>query len=154
MAESNSLYGCFGIEFFETAEGQLLVNEIAPRVHNTGHYTQDACATSQFENHWRAVVGMPLGDIQPAAGFAMQNLLGPKDVQLTRDEARLPSLNERLHLHWYDKKDIVPKRKLGHINATATNAADVPGLLNDLENAKTAWHANLQAIQREKNRAE
>lgn len=154
IAESNSLYGSFGIEFFETEDGALLVNEIAPRVHNTGHYTQDGCVTSQFENHWRAVLGLPLGDIQPVGGFAMQNLLGPKDVHLTRDEAALPALNERLHLHWYDKKDIVPKRKLGHINATAASANDVPALLLDLENAKNAWHQNLQAIQREKKRAE
>jgi 5-(carboxyamino)imidazole ribonucleotide synthase len=70
IAVSLQIYGSFALEFFETHAGEILVNEIAPRVHNSGHYTQDACATDQFENHWRAVLGWKLGKVQCQPAFA------------------------------------------------------------------------------------
>lgn len=149
IAEAYTLTGCFGIEFFETAAGELLVNEIAPRVHNSGHYTQDGAATSQFENHWRAVLGLPLGDVRPAPGFAMQNLLGPDGVSLRRDQAALPALPASGHLHWYDKSDIVARRKVGHINGTVDSPDDLPRLLEDLDRSRRDWHDALNRIQRE-----
>ena len=72
--------GVFGVELFLLADGSILLNEVAPRPHNTGHYTQDACAVSQFENHLRGVAGLPLGDTTMAVGAAaMVNVLGAKD---------------------------------------------------------------------------
>jgi 5-(carboxyamino)imidazole ribonucleotide synthase len=153
LAESHALVGCFGIEFFETTDGRILVNEIAPRVHNSGHYTQDGCSTSQFENHCRAALGMPLGDVRPAPAFAMQNLLGPEGVTLAREDGTLPLVSERTHLHWYDKNEIVPRRKLGHLNGTAASPDDVPALLEELERSVQAWHASLAAAYKEKQHA-
>ncbi len=110
--------GSFGLELFELADGSLLVNEIAPRVHNTGHYTIEACECSQFENHVRAVLGWPLGSpamVAPAA--AMVNLLGFGDgpgtpVGLT-EALRIPGV----HVHVYGKTRSARGRKMGHVTA-------------------------------------
>ena len=103
--------GVMGIELFELEDGQLLVNEIAPRVHNTGHWTQDGCEVDQFELHIRAVAGWPLGDTRPMVTVEMTNLLGDEaDDWLAI--AREP--NARLHL--YGKGEPRPGRKMGHVN--------------------------------------
>ncbi len=110
--------GLYGIEFFELQDGALLVNEIAPRPHNSGHYTIDACATSQFENHVRAVAGLPLGSpamLSPAA--VMVNVLG------TTSEPASPALlagalaEEGVRVHLYGKRHSRPGRKMGHVTA-------------------------------------
>lgn len=113
--------GSFGMECFELADGRLLVNEIAPRVHNTGHYTIEACECSQFENHVRAVLGWPLGSpalVAPAA--AMVNLLGYGDGPGTpvglADALRLPGV----HVHVYGKTRSARGRKMGHVTALGT----------------------------------
>lgn len=109
--------GVFGIELFLTAEGALLVNELAPRVHNSGHFTLDACRTSQFEQHLRAVCGLPLGDVEMTCAMAvMVNLLGfevaQSDYISKREQlAALPNA----HVYWYGKTDSRPGRKLGHV---------------------------------------
>jgi 5-(carboxyamino)imidazole ribonucleotide synthase len=109
--------GVFGIEFFLTGDGKVLVNEIAPRTHNSGHYTLDACETSQFEMLLRAVAGLPLGSpALKSAGAVMVNLLGYKhsqhDYRAVRDKiAAIPGAFVR----WYGKKESRPGRKLGHI---------------------------------------
>jgi 5-(carboxyamino)imidazole ribonucleotide synthase len=131
--------GTFAIEFFETREGALLVNEIAPRVHNSGHYTQDACATSQFENHWRAVLGMPLGNVQPRHGFAMLNLLGPEGIERANDDVQPPFPSKRGHVHWYGKSRIVPWRKLGHVNGCTDAVSQLDGLVAELREIERAW---------------
>lgn len=109
--------GIFGIEFFATADQRLWVNELAPRTHNSGHYTLDACDVSQFEMHLRAVMGQPL----PApkfltAGAVMVNLLGfeaaTSDYQAAR--SRLAALPQTT-VHWYGKTVSRPGRKLGHV---------------------------------------
>jgi 5-(carboxyamino)imidazole ribonucleotide synthase len=103
--------GVIGVELFLSADGGLLVNEIAPRVHNSGHWTMDACAVSQFEQHIRAVAGWPL---KPAVRFAdceMENLIGD-DVQRWAEIAAEP--NACLHL--YGKAEARPGRKMGHVN--------------------------------------
>jgi 5-(carboxyamino)imidazole ribonucleotide synthase len=103
--------GVVGIELFELKDGTLLVNEIAPRVHNTGHWTQDGCAVDQFEQHIRAVAGWPLGPTSPHARVEMLNLLG--------DEAdawgKLASEPET-RVHLYGKREGKPGRKMGHVN--------------------------------------
>ncbi len=102
--------GVIGVELFDTPQGWL-VNEIAPRVHNSGHWTQDAGCTDQFEQHMRAVAGWPLGDAAPAWSVQMTNLIG-HDVDGWDAMARQPGT--RLHL--YGKSDVRPGRKMGHIN--------------------------------------
>ncbi len=109
--------GIFGIELFLTPQGQVLVNEIAPRTHNSGHYTLDACETSQFEMQLRAVAGLPLGSTQlNCLGAVMVNLLGYEYSQQDYLEKR-QKLSEipSFHVHWYGKTDVRPGRKLGHV---------------------------------------
>ena len=109
--------GVFGIELFLTRDEKLLINEIAPRVHNSGHFTLDACVTSQFEQHLRAVCGLSLGSpVMQSAGAVMVNLLGYEyshdDYQNKRQQlAAIPNS----HVHWYGKTESRPGRKLGHV---------------------------------------
>jgi 5-(carboxyamino)imidazole ribonucleotide synthase len=102
--------GVMGVELFVTPQG-LVVNEIAPRVHNSGHWTQAGCAVDQFEQHIRAVAGLPLGDGQRYADVEMENLIGD-------DMARLPDLlrQPRVQVHLYGKGAARPGRKMGHVN--------------------------------------
>ncbi|MFY9488300.1 MAG: 5-(carboxyamino)imidazole ribonucleotide synthase, partial [Solirubrobacterales bacterium] len=106
--------GVLTLELFDPGDGQLIANEIAPRVHNSGHWTIDAAPTSQFENHVRAVLGLPLGATSPARPCVMLNLIG--GAPATADVLAVPGA--RLHL--YDK-DPRPGRKIGHITLTATD---------------------------------
>ncbi len=101
--------GVAGIELFDTAEG-LKVNEFAPRVHNSGHWTLDACEVDQFEQHVRAVAGWPLGPTQPWAAAEMQNLLG----EAAEDWGALAA-NPTARLWLYGKREIEPGRKMGHV---------------------------------------
>jgi len=103
--------GVIGIELFEMADGRLLVNEIAPRVHNTGHWTQDGCEVDQFEQHIRAVAGWPLGPTHPVARVEMLNLLGAEADDWLRYAAE-----PETRLHLYGKRDAKPGRKMGHLN--------------------------------------
>src|SRR5688500_7016231 len=114
IADALGHVGVMAVEMFELADGRLLVNEIAPRTHNSGHYTWGACVTSQFEQHVRAVFGLPLGDPRAMCGAVMVNLIGDlwqkgppswHDV-LARPEARL---------HLYGKDMPAPGRKMGHV---------------------------------------
>nr|WP_246237340.1 5-(carboxyamino)imidazole ribonucleotide synthase [Halovulum dunhuangense] len=100
--------GVIGVELFVTAEG-LLVNEFAPRVHNSGHWTQDACAIDQFEQHVRAVAGWPLGDGQRHSDAVMTNLIGA-DAHDWLEAGRAGGL------HLYGKAEARPGRKMGHVN--------------------------------------
>jgi 5-(carboxyamino)imidazole ribonucleotide synthase len=110
--------GSFGVELFLTRGGEILVNELAPRVHNSGHYSIEACHCSQFENHVRAVLGWPLGDtalVAPAA--VMVNLLGSG-----RGPGRPQRIDQALavagaHVHIYGKAMSGPGRKMGHVTA-------------------------------------
>jgi 5-(carboxyamino)imidazole ribonucleotide synthase len=99
-----------GVELFVTPKG-LIVNEIAPRVHNSGHWTQAGCAIDQFEQHIRAVAGWPLGDGARHSDVVMENLIGA-------DMDRLPDLmrDPRAALHLYGKAEARPGRKMGHVN--------------------------------------
>jgi len=102
--------GVMGVELFVTPQG-LLVNEIAPRVHNSGHWTQNGCAVDQFEQHIRAVAGLPLGDGARHSDVVMENLIGD-------DIARVPGLLREAHaaLHLYGKGAARAGRKMGHVN--------------------------------------
>jgi 5-(carboxyamino)imidazole ribonucleotide synthase len=149
ISKDVGLCGAFGIEFFESREGELLVNEIAPRVHNSGHYSQNAFPVSQFENHWRAILGLPLFDplAHPEASspfFAMLNLLGPAGVSRPSESSPLPVAGSRSQLHWYGKKEIRPGRKLGHLNGTADSAEALAELLQELKASENAWIKQLK----------
>jgi 5-(carboxyamino)imidazole ribonucleotide synthase len=101
--------GVIGVEFFVLADGSLLANEIAPRVHNSGHWTEAACAISQFEQHMRAVAGLPLGNASRHSDCVMENLIGD-------DILKVPALlaEPGLVLHLYGKAEARPGRKMGH----------------------------------------
>ena len=103
--------GVIGVELFDLGDGVLLVNEIAPRVHNTGHWTQDGCVCVQFEQHIRAVAGWPLGPTSAHARIEMKNLLGDEVEQW---RALAGKADERLHL--YGKAQARPGRKMAHVN--------------------------------------
>ena len=114
IAEALGHVGVLAVEMFELADGTLLVNEIAPRTHNSGHFTWGACATSQFEQHVRAICGLRLADPRALTGAVMVNLIGdlwakgapPWRVVLDRADA---------HLHLYGKAAPAPGRKMGHV---------------------------------------
>jgi 5-(carboxyamino)imidazole ribonucleotide synthase len=120
--------GVLCVEFFLTPSGDLIVNELAPRPHNSGHLTVDASITSQFEQQVRAVTGMPLGSTQLLRPAAMANLLG--DLWLGNGQATEPdwaaalATDADIKLHLYGKQQPRVGRKMGHLTATAATAAD------------------------------
>lgn len=124
MAEALNYCGVLAIELFQTGD-QLLVNEIAPRVHNSGHWTQQGCAASQFENHIRAVAGLPLGDTSAQHLVAMVNYVG--EPKPSSDLLKLGNA----HLHWYDKS-VRSKRKMGHINLVADSVEELQKLIGQV----------------------
>ncbi|MFW5957497.1 MAG: 5-(carboxyamino)imidazole ribonucleotide synthase [Natronomonas sp.] len=121
--------GVYGIELFERSvpngENEILVNEIAPRPHNSGHWTIEGTTTSQFDQHVRAVLGWPLGPAELRAPTASANLLGdvdePQSVGLEGSEKILSSPGASLH--WYGKREVRPLRKMGHVTVTASESS-------------------------------
>ena len=115
--------GIFGIELFETESGEILVNEIAPRPHNSGHWTIEGAHSSQFEQHLRAVLGWPLGSTAARGPAATANLLGdvdsPKPARLSGIESVLETPGASPH--WYGKREARPLRKMGHVTLVEAN---------------------------------
>ena len=112
------LVGTLTAELFLLRDGSLVVNELAPRVHNSGHWTIEGAATSQFEQHIRAICGLGLGSTAALSPTAMVNLLGagPKrPARLTGVAAALADPD--VHLHLYDKRQVFERRKMGHVTA-------------------------------------
>jgi 5-(carboxyamino)imidazole ribonucleotide synthase len=112
IAAKLDLIGLLGVEMFVTADGTLLVNEIAPRPHNSGHWTMDACPCSQFEMHIRAVAGLPLPPASRHSDAVMKNLIGPEDMELWPRILATPGLIP----HHYGKTEAREGRKMGHFN--------------------------------------
>lgn len=110
LAKAADLKGLLAVEMFVTRKGEILVNELAPRPHNSGHWTMDACITSQFEQQIRAVCGLPLGSTERICDAEMHNLIG-EDVERWEDFLKTP--HARLHL--YGKRETRPGRKMGHV---------------------------------------
>lgn len=123
VASALDLVGLLTVEMFVTSDGSLVVNELAPRPHNSGHVTFDACATSQFEQQLRAICGLPLGDTSVLRPAAMANLLGDVWEPGTPNWAAALS-DPRVKLHLYGKKDPKPGRKMGHLTALADSTAE------------------------------
>ncbi len=111
VAEALGLVGLLAVEMFVAADGRVLVNEIAPRPHNSGHWTIDACPASQFEMHIRAVAGLPLPAATRHSDAVMKNLVGPDELALWPDILATPGLIP----HHYGKAEARPGRKMGHV---------------------------------------
>ncbi|MBK8985847.1 MAG: 5-(carboxyamino)imidazole ribonucleotide synthase [Chloroflexi bacterium] len=147
VLEALNVVGVLCVEFFLTSNGRLLINEIAPRPHNSGHLTIEACATSQFEQQLRAICGLPLGDPTYLKPAAMANLLGdlwfhpnsPK-AQNPKSEIRNPKSpnwtavlahHPAIKLHLYGKQTARPGRKMGHITALAATGEEAAHIVRE-----------------------
>lgn len=134
VAEALDYHGVLCVEFFVLQGGRLVANEIAPRPHNSGHYTIDACVTSQFEQQARIMCGLPLGDTELLAPAVMVNLLG--DLWAAGEPNWLHVLSEpRAKLHLYGKSQARPGRKMGHFTVLADN---VNRAVNEAQRIKAA----------------
>lgn len=129
IAQALTLRGVLGIEFFVLEDGRLLVNEMAPRPHNSGHYSIEACNVSQFEAHIRSICGLPIPDITLAQTAVMRNLLGA-DLTVARQTL---VTEPTWHFHDYGKAEIKPQRKMGHVTVLGS---DVNQLLASLAQLK------------------
>jgi 5-(carboxyamino)imidazole ribonucleotide synthase len=137
VAREFGIVGVCAIELFELADGRLWFNELAPRPHNSGHYSIEACRTSQFENHLRAVLGWPLGDpglVAPAA--VMVNLLGEREGRVDGAALARALAIPGVAVHLYGKREVRPRRKMGHVTAIG----------DDLDRLRSAVEAAAAAI--------
>ena len=126
--------GVFGIEMFVTQENEIVINEIAPRVHNSGHHTLQSSKTSQFEQHLRAILGLDLGSTELIYNTIMYNILGNLDFQGEYKKIEISEKN--IFLKMYEKKISKPLRKLGHLNIVGSEKESIDQLLSQLEKIK------------------
>ncbi len=125
VARELGVVGHLAVELFETPDGRVLVNELAMRPHNSGHWTQDGAVTSQFANHLRAVLDLPLGDPRPRAPWTvMANVLGGDYPDMYQGYLHCMARDPQLKIHMYGK-DVKPGRKVGHVTAYGDDLADV-----------------------------
>ncbi|MFI9492809.1 MULTISPECIES: 5-(carboxyamino)imidazole ribonucleotide synthase [Streptomyces] len=125
IAAELGVVGHLAVELFETRDGRILVNELAMRPHNSGHWTQDGAITSQFANHVRAVLDLPLGDPRPRAPWTvMCNVLGGDFPDMYQAYLHCMARDPQLKIHMYGK-DVKPGRKVGHVNTYGDDLADV-----------------------------
>lgn len=143
VAEASQMVGTFAIEFFLVG-GKLLVNEIAPRVHNSSHYSLTGFSVSQFEQHWRSLLpGFELAAVEGPPFFAMLNLLAPR-----LSYASLPSFSPQhisdavagADVYWYEKTTFSPGRKMGHVNITADSKEALLQKIEILKRKNIQWH--------------
>jgi 5-(carboxyamino)imidazole ribonucleotide synthase len=128
--------GVFGIEMFVTQNDEIVINEIAPRVHNSGHHTLQSSKTSQFEQHLRAILGLSLGSTELVHHAVMYNILGPKDFKGAYKPVTVPQ-QDGVFLKMYGKAESNPKRKLGHINIIdVEDSGNIENLLDKVEQIK------------------
>jgi 5-(carboxyamino)imidazole ribonucleotide synthase len=125
IAQELGVTGHLAVELFETADGRVLVNELAMRPHNSGHWTQDGAVTSQFANHVRAVLDLPLGDPRPRAPWTvMANVLGGDYPDMYQGYLHCMARDPGLRIHMYGK-DVKPGRKVGHVTTYGDDLAEV-----------------------------
>ncbi|MGB2924403.1 MAG: 5-(carboxyamino)imidazole ribonucleotide synthase [Limnothrix sp.] len=142
MAKHLQLVGIMGIELFLTKSGEVLMNEVAPRTHNSGHFSLDACQTSQFAMQLQAIAGLPLGNPKMlSTGAVMVNLLGFEHSDATYIHKRqILSQIPNSYLHWYNKNVASPGRKLGHI--TVLSETNDPQILTAIaKNIESLWYS-------------
>lgn len=138
IGERLNLVGTYAVEFFVTSDGRVLVNEIAPRVHNSGHFSLDSAATSQFTNHWLALADGELGDVNTSPFFGMVNILGPEGVcgKVTNPFSLDSSIGQ---VYWYGKMESRTRRKLGHVNCQAETFAELQQKLDLINKKLQVW---------------
>jgi 5-(carboxyamino)imidazole ribonucleotide synthase len=125
LALAMDLVGTLTVELFLLPDGSLVVNELAPRVHNSGHWTIEGAATSQFEQHVRAICGLPLGSPEADGPTAIVNVLGTGPQRPARLRGVADALADPgVHLHLYDKRRVFERRKMGHVTARGATAED------------------------------
>lgn len=129
LASSFDLVGTLAVEMFLTTDGELFVNELAPRPHNSGHYTINACVTSQFEQHIRAICNWPLGRTDLLMPTLMVNILGE---HLSKVLENIEHLSE-CHLHLYGKEDAKKGRKMGHLTVLASTVGEALEIVDSLQ---------------------
>jgi 5-(carboxyamino)imidazole ribonucleotide synthase len=135
LALTIGMVGTLTAELFLMPDGQLVVNELAPRVHNSGHWTIEGAATSQFQQHVRAICGLGLGSPAALAPSAMVNLLGTgrlRTARLESDGIGRALADQSVHLHLYDKRRVFERRKMGHLTALGSSVEE------SLERARAA----------------
>lgn len=140
IADKLQIIGILAVEMFYTSKGTLLINELAPRPHNSGHYSQDACITSQFEQHIRAICNLPLGSTKLISPAVMLNLLGDIWLQDPSDKPEEPEWNQILtqptaKLHLYGKSKPINGRKMGHVNILGHNNETALRIASSLRSA-------------------
>ncbi|MFS1516477.1 5-(carboxyamino)imidazole ribonucleotide synthase [Bacillus sp. SCS-151] len=128
LAEKLQMVGTLAVEMFVTKEGKIFINELAPRPHNSGHYTMEACKTSQFEQHIRAICNLPLGETDLLTPVVMMNILGEHVDAVMDNITKFTTCK----LHLYGKKEAKVKRKMGHINILADNNEEAIKQANEL----------------------
>ena len=126
--------GVFGIEMFVTQDDQIVINEIAPRVHNSGHHSLQSSKTSQFKQHLLAILGLDLGDTELVYNTIMYNILGSKGFEGKYQPIQIE--DKDMFLKMYGKEISKPLRKLGHLNIVGTNGESIDQLLEQLESIK------------------
>ncbi|WP_019627812.1 5-(carboxyamino)imidazole ribonucleotide synthase [Thioalkalivibrio sp. AKL10] len=146
IAEQLDYQGLLAVEFFLTVEGELLVNEIAPRPHNSGHYTQDACTVSQFEQQVRAVCGLGLAPALLTTPVAMVNLLGDLWPAAGDPDWQGVLAAGRARLHLYGKAEARSGRKMGHVNVLGLPGEDDAGAA--ASTAEALWQGLAEAVER------
>ncbi|MGD8191791.1 5-(carboxyamino)imidazole ribonucleotide synthase [Brevibacillus ginsengisoli] len=129
LAGKLNVVGLIAVEMFLTDDGKLYVNELAPRPHNSGHYTMDACVTSQFEQHVRCICNLPLGSTKLLTPVVMVNILGEHLDAILQNVDKLPTSSK---LHLYGKKEAQAKRKMGHLNVLADSVEEALELIRNL----------------------
>lgn len=128
--------GVFGIEMFVTGSGDVMINEIAPRVHNSGHHSLQSSETSQFEQHLRAILGMSLGGTALRTSAVMYNILGVRGYEGPYRSPEVPQADGHTFLKMYGKKASKPLRKLGHLNLTGREGQGTEHVLERLESIR------------------
>lgn len=134
--------GLLAVELFLSKDGEVLVNEVAPRTHNSGHHSIEGNYTSQFEQHLRAILGLPLGDASVRCHAAMVNIVGESDAL---GKVKYEGLNEildmpRAYLHLYGKPDVKPYRKMGHVTVLGDSRQEVIAKANQVKSSLKAKH--------------
>ena len=136
--------GIFGIEMFLTMDDELLINEISPRTHNSGHYTTEACVSSQFDQQLRILTGQELGDVSQLLPAVMFNILGAADYEGDTVVEIDPSLedDEDIAIHIYGKTRCFPGRKMGHVTVTGKTVEDALEKMQDIRERVAIRGAN------------
>lgn len=124
--------GVFGIEMFVDENENILINEIAPRVHNSGHHTIEACETSQFEQHIRAITAMPLGNTEIKNAAIMCNILGDQDKSGKYELVIENDFPKTAHIHMYEKHETKPARKMGHVTILTNSIEEAQKIRNKI----------------------